>query len=456
MAPTLDDLLNDNRLARLFSADIRHCALQLWILQIKFEQSIENRLVYGRLLPYDFSDNSWAASNDDHFSPFGQFQAQLIRVNLYVESVHCADLLRRFSAGETIAAISAELTLGLSDRFNEKFGSVILPATGLVYRPVAYLFNRDARDRSGLSSPHNAAGALSASITQTAKGTLFRVDQDYKTDLAEDVVKRLNADTGLDFGRADAARFGDLELIVFPALDDSNRLLLIESWVLDRLGFAVRFNPSQVPRFGRFQFRLNIENDGLLAYAEIADAKRDAEGWFQCRFDLGEQLRDRTDSTELEIFGFEDEHSQQGTLCCRWRVGLIREIHIQSHLVGGGASQMKFGWLEKATRPAASARVKAALTMDRGMPEFANRIGGREADPWVPANREFRSLFARLHPPKSDAQFFQRLSQGTGEERLELLNWFQKQVSKQRVASSLAPRDRFSSSESAMPRSRRW
>jgi hypothetical protein len=48
MAPVLDDLLNDDRLARLFSKDVRHCALQLWVLQIKSEQSIENRVVYGR------------------------------------------------------------------------------------------------------------------------------------------------------------------------------------------------------------------------------------------------------------------------------------------------------------------------------------------------------------------------------------------------------------------------
>jgi hypothetical protein len=53
--------------------------------------------------------------------------------------------------------------------------------------------------------------------------------------------------------------------------------------------------------------------------AGCAWASRD---WFQCRFDLGEQLRSRSDSIELESFGFDDEHSQQGTLCCRWRVGL--------------------------------------------------------------------------------------------------------------------------------------
>ena len=43
--PTLDDLLNDGRLLRLFSKDARHCALQLWILQLKSEHSIENRLI---------------------------------------------------------------------------------------------------------------------------------------------------------------------------------------------------------------------------------------------------------------------------------------------------------------------------------------------------------------------------------------------------------------------------
>ncbi|WP_431798393.1 hypothetical protein SGO26_29620 (plasmid) [Cupriavidus metallidurans] len=57
MAPILDDLLNDGRLARLFSKDARHCALQLWILQIRSEQSIENRVVYGRLLPYSHSSD---------------------------------------------------------------------------------------------------------------------------------------------------------------------------------------------------------------------------------------------------------------------------------------------------------------------------------------------------------------------------------------------------------------
>lgn len=49
MAPALDGLLNDGRLTRLFSKEAHHGALQLWVLQIKPDQSIENSVVYGRL-----------------------------------------------------------------------------------------------------------------------------------------------------------------------------------------------------------------------------------------------------------------------------------------------------------------------------------------------------------------------------------------------------------------------
>ena len=108
MTPILDDLLNDSRLARLFSRDFRHCALQLWILQIKSEQSIENRVVYGRLLPYSHSSDRWSSSDDNNFQFFGQVQAQVIRLNLYVKSTHCPELLRLLSAGRTILEISED------------------------------------------------------------------------------------------------------------------------------------------------------------------------------------------------------------------------------------------------------------------------------------------------------------------------------------------------------------
>lgn len=424
MAPILDDLLNDGRLARLFSTPARHCALQLWILQIKSDQSTENRVVYGRLLPYSHSSDSWSFSDNDKFLTFGQVKAKVTRLNLYVKSVHCADLLRQLSAGRTISAISEELKLRLPDKLKAQFGTTTLAVGNLVYRPVAYLLNRDAYDRRSPSSPHGAAGAFSASITQTDKGALFRLGKDYDVALTASVIKQLNADTGLDFGGADTTRFGDLELLVFPTLDDMEQRLLSVSWVDAPRALVARFNAIQVPHFSGFQFRLSIANDGQIVYSGVGRAERDAEGVFEYKFEVSDQLRAATDCTELEIFGFRDDHSREGMLCCRWRIGYVREFNLQGHVVGHGTSPVKFDWLERAIRPSMSDRVKAALTINHGNMGFGNHFGGREADPWVPANRDLVSLFARLHPPKSDGQFFLRWSQGDGEGRLQFVEWF--------------------------------
>ncbi len=430
MAPTLDDLLNDDRLARLFSKGARHCALQLWILQIRSEQQIENRVVYGRLLPYSYSSDRWSSSDDDKFQDFGQFQAQVARLNLYVKSVHCADLLQQLSAGRSISTISEELKIGLSDQLKARFGTTALAADDLVYRPVAYLLNRDAHDRHSLSSPHGGAGAFSASISQADKGTLFRLGQGYDAALTESVVIHLSADTGLDFGGADTARFGDLELLVFPALDDLERRLLSVTWGEAPRALIARFNPIQVPHFIGFQFHLRITNGDQILYSGIITAERDAEGMFECKFDLSDQLHARMDSTELEVFGLHGDHFRGGRLCCRWRTGYVREIHFQGHVAGRGANTVKFDWLERNTRPSVSSRVKAALTLSRGNMDLASRIGGHDADPWVPVNRDLASLFTRLHPPKSEGRFFQRLSQGDGEGRLQFVEWFKALLSK--------------------------
>jgi hypothetical protein len=103
MIHVLDDLLNDGRLKRLFSEEASHCALQLWILRIESNQLIENRIIYSRLLPYSHSNDSWSFSNNDNYATFGQFKTKVTRLNLYIKSIRCADLLRKLSAGLTIS-----------------------------------------------------------------------------------------------------------------------------------------------------------------------------------------------------------------------------------------------------------------------------------------------------------------------------------------------------------------
>lgn len=116
MASTLDDLLNDSRLERLFSNQNCACALQLWVLQIKSEQSTETCVVYGRLLPYSHSSNSWSFSNNDKYVALEKFKAKVYRLNLYIDSVHCAELLRQLSAGQSISSINKMLKLRCSKK----------------------------------------------------------------------------------------------------------------------------------------------------------------------------------------------------------------------------------------------------------------------------------------------------------------------------------------------------
>ena len=430
MATTLDDLLGDGRLVRLFSNENRACALQLWVLQIKSEQQTELRLVYGRLLPYSHSSNGWSFSNNDNYHVLGNIKIKITRLNLYIDSIHCAELLRQLTAGQSISAINEELGLECPKNLRKQFGSTTLVTDNLVYRPVAYLLNRDAHERGSLSSPHNAAGALSASITQTNKKSLFLLHGEYSTNLTASLVEQLDAETGLDFGGADATRFGDLELLVFPTLNDLEQNLLSVKWTDSPRAFCTRFDPVQVPFFDRFQFRLSIENDGQIVSSAIALADCNEEGVFTYVFQVSEELRERADSTELEVFGFSNDSPLEGVLCCRWRVGYVREITFQGHVMRTGSSPVKFDWLEKATRPVMTDRVKAALTVNRSNLEFGNRIGGRKADPWVTANLELSSLFARLNPPKSEGKFFQRWTMGDGEGRLQFVEWFRSLLTK--------------------------
>jgi hypothetical protein len=432
MQPKLDDLLTDGRLARLFTKDDRDCALQLWILQVKSGQSLENRVIYGRLLPYSHSSNSWSFSDNEDFHTLGQskVKAKVTRLNLYVKSDRCAELLRLLSIGKSILTVSKEMQLGLPDKLEEQFGTTSLGTDNQIYRPVVYLLNRDAYDQQSISSPHGAAGAFSASIAQANKKALFCLHADYDPVLTAMAVKHLNADTGLDFGGVDTTRFGDFELLVFPTLDDRERSLLNVSWVDSSSALVARLNPIQVPHFSGFQFRLSIVNDGQVVYSALATAVRDEAGEFVCKFELSDQLRERTDSTELEIFGFYGDYTSGGLLCCRWRVRYVREISLQSHLMNHGGGQVKFDWLEKAVRASVSARAKAALTINRGDPGFCNSIGGRKADPWVPVNRDLVSLFARLHPPKSEGLFLLRWGKDDPDSRLQFTEWFKKLLKK--------------------------
>ena len=423
VAPVLDSLLNDQRLARLFSYGGGCCALQLWILQISSEQAIENRVLYGRLVPYNHASEAWSASDKDSFEPIGSDKAQVVRLNLYHSTTRSADLVRRLSEGRTVTEISRELGFKLSPVLAKRFGSAALVPDMLAYRPVSYLLNRAAPGQRGPTSPHESAGALSASITPLDKTACLRVGGLFVPKLSLLAFRRLKEETGMDFREADSARLGDIECLVFPTLDDSERILLDVERTPALPGIQIRFDPAQLPTFVHFQVRLCITNDREVVYTAIAKAVRADDGRVGCEFPLDAHLNAIADTAEVELFGGQGGADGISVLCCRWAIGYVREINLQTHVSSATIAPIKFDWLEKTTGGVAPERVAKALMLNHGRAQLTSRLGGRTADPWTQANRDLDVLLRRMDPPKSSGGFFPRWGCSSGEGRLRFVEW---------------------------------
>jgi hypothetical protein len=269
---SLNELLGDLRLKRIFSSENRDCAFQLWILRIRRGANIENRIVYGRLLPYNHSDNTWYTTDNEHFESIGGYKAEVVRINLYVKSADTSTLLRMLASGKDIAHISTELKLSLKQVLAERLGTTALRGP-IVFRPVSYLLNRDARGQ-GLLSPHGSAGALSASVVQVNKVALLSEDSGTDEALTKFALRNLNSDTGLKFDSEDSSRLGEIELLVFPTLDDSERELLNVDWHKDGKTLIVSLSTIQLAAYKKFRVKLGIYNSQQLVYGSLQTVPR--------------------------------------------------------------------------------------------------------------------------------------------------------------------------------------
>ena len=114
--------------------------------------------------------------------------------------------------------------------------------------------------------------------------------------------------------------------------------------------------------------------------------------------------------------------SQSDGLCCRWRIGYIRQISLNTT---PGTSQQFSAPIGRRT----SQRSQHISTVESGIdgkpkPAWQRYTVRRHADPWVDANWAVESFLNRVHPQPSEGRFFQRLSDSNGLSRLELVEWF--------------------------------
>ncbi|EJB5271502.1 hypothetical protein MW651_004210 [Vibrio vulnificus] len=426
MSYHLSDLTDNPSLKRLFSSENLPCALQLWVLQIRHEgKDDEKRVLYGRLLPYSFSNNSWSYSNRDESRSFGSFRASVTRVNLYIESSLCKKLITLACEGKTISEISDDLKLKIDERLRARFGDTKLTNGAQLFRPVSHLLNRDSHCNYSLVSPHGSAGALSASICQSNKMKLLCSEGSYDTNLTSMILEQLNNETGMDFSKKDTDRLGDLELMVFPTLDDNERNLLNVDWDKDR-NLRVRFVSTQLPSLEKFQFQVTIENQNQVFLSRTATAKNLDNCLHEHVFEAGQKVFDITDSVKVDIFAFNSIDSDESFLCSSWKVHYVREINLNMSFIGSRSSPVKFDWLEKAATPQTAKRVEQAMSFLADNNISSSKVGGRKVDSWVQENQALKLLLTKLNPAPSEGRFFLKASQSNGDGKLQFVEWFKK------------------------------
>ncbi|ACH64742.1 conserved hypothetical protein (plasmid) [Aliivibrio fischeri MJ11] len=424
MTFVLDDIVNDKRFQRLFLVE-HQCALQLWVLRVEGDDFVETKIIYGRLLPYSFSNNSWSFSDSDNSKMFEGYKAQVKKLSIYLDGLAAKRVIEKLCSGENLRNINniCGLRFGQS-KIDELFGDTRLSYHELAFKPLSYLINKDAHPRSSIGSPHGNAGALSASIIQCNKHELLAAQGNYDVDLTSMLIEQLNQETGLSFDKHDLSRFGDIELMVFPSIDEKERSLKNIQWADNKKEIHVNINPIGLHQYSIFQFNLRIENSGQILYSSLKTANQGDNGNYECTFNIDAKFHSIADSLSLDIYGAIDEETDEFILCDRWTTHFIREMNFQLNTISNSSEFNKFDWLEKTVNPKMSDRVAKVLSLKSSNSITSNKLTTRKSDPWVSINESLSKTFRLIYPEKSDGAFFPRWGMSSGEGRLQFTEWF--------------------------------
>ncbi|WP_322019324.1 VPA1262 family protein [Paraburkholderia tropica] len=423
----LNDILSEKRLARLFDSGEAPCVIEMWILQIKSADSVSSRLVYGRILPSDFANNTWNAQREDSFKPVDEsVEAQVKRVTTFVESKRVRNFLALLVEGKSLGEASDSTGIKLSQAA-VRFASVTL-SNALALRPVMHLPSRDYfLFRTKRLSQASHASMDSAAVTCLSKGDMFSLDGYARPALAKLVTEALKAGTGLDFSHLDAWRLGDVELGVFPALDDAERQLVKVQTLLksDSPGIQISIAKDLLSGVaGDVEIELQLLNDDCAFY--VARTKvSESGGWPQeVWLDVPAHQVGIVDA--LTVLVETREHDSVTSLRrFQWGAYLVREVGMQMQMQGN-VTRVNFDWLKIALHRSHTERLEAAQTLSRNNHTSHNVVGGRKADPWVTANRLVVNVTSKLVPPVSEARFLERYSEGDNTGRLALAEWLKR------------------------------
>ena len=424
---SLDTLLNDIRLDRLFEQQDRPCALQLFVLSLCHKnKDTEQRLLYGRLVPYNYADHCWHVSHADNLSLGDDVNARLDTLTLYAECQRCKALVEGLWQGETLGAVSQRLNIAGGGAFLKEGQGFSFRNEQWVLRPVIHLTSRGAHANEPYESPYDSEGACSAALVLKNKITLFEVNGKESHDLFYWCVKQLSQVAGLTFTNLkDCSRLGELEFMVFPMRGDDGQCLLSLLFDRETFTFELQYDVSSFESAESFVANLKVWDDGQLLQA-VTRLGRPVGGVLSIEFHISEKNACYSE-LQLEIYIKHNEESFE--LCGCWGERYFRGINISTGIIGAPVEPVKTKFFRKDNNLKQQKKNNLLMPINQGEVSTQN-LKAWHSDEWVDTNSRFLDWVRESQREPSSARFFPSQAGRGADGGIQFVQWLKESFQK--------------------------
>lgn len=420
----LSKILTDPRFEQLFKQDNGACALRLWFLQ---SQNCEDHLsfLYGFAMPSNFKNSEWNASNSK-FKSLDGIKARVVTLSLFCSSEDLQHILQALAQSKSLDEATSLTEIIWCQDYQQQFGGVIL-GRSLTLKPMTILPDRLNKLDGRLGSILNVC-STSCFITNLDKKAIFEVNGEFIPSIAQYCVEQLNKDLKLQFHKDDYQRLGELELMVFPTLNNIQQSILGYKYDNNKLRINLELPINTV--FNKFQVRLEIFNHGCLIHSYLSGGLEKSTHELSHIVDIDKDIWDICDKSCISIYSKTssiDAYSLYVTHTERY----IREIHSTIEIASSrnNLPKLDLEWVyehQKKGDVKQNVKLNNALKgNDLNISRNARQF--REKDPWVISDREIETQLSNLRvgkQTKSNSLFFPKWEQGEGSGRVSFVKWF--------------------------------
>ena len=401
---SLNDMLADSRFSRLLGQQGCSCALQLFVLRLEQKgKETEQRLLYGRLVPYGFANHCWHTSIGEVLS-FGKgIRVQFVKLTLYIDGQTSRTLIEGLCQGETLGTVSQRLNLAGDSAFSDEAQNFCLSEDKWTLRPFIYLPSKGAYTDEPYESPYDSDGACSVALVLKDKASLFKLHGKGSSKLFEWCVKQLSQTAGLTFRNLkDCSRLGELELMVFPMRGENEESLLDLTFDKEKSVFNLRYDVSHFENTQAFLACLKVWDDRQLLHA-ITRQGKPIDGVLNLEFAVTEEQATCYSELQLEIYGERSEGTFE--LCGRWGERYFRGINISTGIIGAPVEPVETQFFRKASDHNKQKQNAVLIPVNQGIVN-RQRVKAWNDDEWIDVNHQFLDWVKKSRVEPSEARFF--------------------------------------------------